>query len=48
VTDLLRAEVAVTSTKTSFLRALFDQHISAANLELHVGRLSPESVILRE
>jgi outer membrane protein TolC len=48
VTDLLRAEVAVTSAKARFLKALFDQHISAANLELQVGRLSPESLMLRE
>lgn len=47
VTDLLRAEVAVASAKASFLRALFDQHISAANLELQVGRLSPGSISLR-
>jgi outer membrane protein TolC len=48
VTDLLRAEVAVTSARANFLRALFDRYISDANLELQVGRLSPQSVILRK
>ena len=37
ITDLLRAEAALTQAKTNFLRALFDQRISAANLELQVG-----------
>jgi outer membrane protein TolC len=48
VTDLLRAETAVIQAKTNFLRALFDQRISAANLELQVGRLSPSSPVLRD
>jgi outer membrane protein TolC len=48
VTDLLRAETAVTSARTNHLRALFDQRVSAANLELQVGRLSPSSRIVLE
>jgi outer membrane protein TolC len=48
ITDLLRAETAGTSARTNYLRALFDQRISAANLELQTGRLSPNSRILRE
>jgi outer membrane protein len=48
ITDLLRAETAVTQAKTNFLRALFDQRVSAANLELQVGRLSAASPILRD
>jgi outer membrane protein TolC len=48
VTDLLRAETAVTQARTNFLRALFDQRVSAANLELQTGRLSTASQILRD
>jgi outer membrane protein TolC len=48
VTDLLRAESAVTQARTNFLRALFDQRVSAANLELQTGRLSTASRILRD
>jgi outer membrane protein len=48
VTDLLRAETAVIQAKTNFLRALFDQRVSAANLELQVGRISTASPILRD
>jgi len=48
ITDLLRAETAVTQAKTNFLRALFDQRVSAANLELQVGRLSATSPILQD
>jgi outer membrane protein len=48
ITDLLRAETAVTQAKTNFLRALFDQRVSAANLELQIGRLSAVSPILHE
>lgn len=48
ITDLLRAETATTSARTNYLRALFDQRISAANLELQTGQLSPDSRIIRE
>ena len=48
VTDLLRAETAVSSAKGNNLRAIFDQRTGAANLELQVGRLSPESRVIRE
>jgi outer membrane protein TolC len=48
VTDLLRAETALTAAKGNHLRAVFDQRIGAAHLELQVGRLSPESRVIRE
>ena len=48
VTDLLRAETALTVAKSNHLRALFDQRVGAANLELQVGRLSPESRVIRD
>ena len=48
VTDLLRAETALTAAKGNYLRAVFDQRVGAANLELQVGRLSPESRVVRE
>jgi outer membrane protein len=48
ITDLLRAETAVTQAKTNFLRALFDQRVSAANLELQTGRLSAAFPILHD
>ena len=48
VTDLLRAETALTAAKGHYLRAVFDQRVGAANLELQVGRLSPESRVVRE
>jgi len=48
VTDLLRVETALTAAKGNHLRALFDQRVGAANLELQVGRLSPESSVIRE
>ena len=48
VTDLLRAETALTAAKGNHLRAVFDQRINAAHLELRVGRLSPESRVIRE
>jgi outer membrane protein TolC len=48
ITDLLRAETAVIQMKTNFLRASFDQRVSAANLELQTGRLSAASPILRD
>jgi outer membrane protein len=48
VTDLLRAETALTVAKGNHLRALFDQRVGAANLELQVGRLSPESSVIRD
>ena len=48
VTDLLRAETALTAAKGNYLRAVFDQRVGAANLDLQVGRLSPESRVVRE
>ncbi len=48
ITDLLRAEVALINARTNYLRATFDQRIGAANLELQIGRLSPQSRIIRE
>ncbi|HVN81287.1 MAG TPA: TolC family protein [Terriglobia bacterium] len=48
VTDLLRAEVALVAAKTNLLRAIFDQRVSAANLELQSGRLSRSSRIVVE
>jgi outer membrane protein TolC len=48
VTDLLRAETAVSAAKGNHLRAVFDQRIGAANLDLQVGRLSPESRVIQE
>lgn len=48
IADLLRAETAATRARSSQLRALFDQRVSVASLELQVGRLSPSSAILRE
>jgi outer membrane protein TolC len=48
VTDLLRAETALTAARGNHLRAVFDQRIGAAHLELQVGRLSPESRVIRE
>ncbi len=48
VTDLLRAETALTAAKGNHLRAVFDQRVGAANLDLQVGRLSPESRVIRE
>jgi outer membrane protein TolC len=48
VTDLLRVETALTVAKGNHLRALFDQRVGATNLELQVGRLSPESRVIRD
>jgi outer membrane protein len=48
ITDVLRAETATSGAKTSYLRALFDQRISRASLELQVGRLDSGSRILLE
>jgi len=48
VTDFLRAETALTTAKGNHLRAVFDQRVGAANLDLQVGRLSPESRVIRE
>ncbi|MEW5974821.1 MAG: TolC family protein [Acidobacteriota bacterium] len=48
VTDLLRAETAVTAAKGNYLRALFDQRIGVADLERQVGSLSPDSRLIRE
>jgi outer membrane protein TolC len=48
VTDLLRAETALTAAKGNHLRAVFDQRVRAANLDLQVGRLTPESRVVRE
>ena len=48
VTDLLRAELALTGAKTNQLRALFDQRVSVANLELQSGRLSPSSRLIHD
>jgi outer membrane protein TolC len=48
VTDLLRAETAAVRARSSQLRALFDQRVSAANLELQIGHLSMASAVLRE
>jgi len=48
ITDLLRAETALTAAKGNHLRAVFDQRVGAANLDLQVGRLSPESRVIRE
>ena len=48
VTDLLRVETALTVAKGNHLRALFDQRVGAINLELQVGRLSPESRVIRD
>ncbi len=48
VTDLLRAETALTAAKGNHLRALFDQRVSAANLDLQAGCLSPDSRVIRE
>jgi len=48
VTDLLRAELALIGTWTNQLKAIFDQRMSVANLELQSGRLSPSSRLIRE
>jgi len=48
VTDLLRAETALTAAKGNYLRAVFDQRVGTANLDLQVGRLTPESRVVRE
>jgi outer membrane protein TolC len=48
ITDVLRAETATSGAKTSYLRAVFDQRINRANLELQVGRLDAGSRILLE
>jgi outer membrane protein TolC len=48
ITDLLRAEVASIGAKSNRLRAIFDQRVSAANLELQTGQLSRSSRILTE
>ena len=48
VTDLLRGETALTAAKGNHLRAVFDQRVGTANLDLQVGRLSPESRVVRE
>jgi outer membrane protein len=48
ITELLRAETALIRARTSFLRSLFEQRISVANLELQVGRLSASSRIVKE
>ena len=48
ITDLLRAETATTGARTNYLRALFDQRISRASLELQVGRLDAGSTVLFE
>ena len=48
ITELLRAETTLTRSKTSFLRSLFEQRISVANLELQVGQLSATSKIVKE
>jgi outer membrane protein len=48
VTDLLRSELALTGSRSSQLRAIFDQWVSVANLELQSGRLSPSSHLLVE
>ena len=48
ITELLRAETALIRARTSFLRSLFEQRISVANLELQVGRLSADSRIVKE
>jgi outer membrane protein len=48
VTDLLRVETALTVAKGNHLRALFDQRVGATSLELQVGRLSPESRVIRD
>jgi outer membrane protein TolC len=48
VTELLQVETALTAAKGNHLRALFDQRVGATNLELQVGRLSPDSRVLRD
>lgn len=48
ITELLRSETALTRARTSFLRSLFEQRTSVANLELQVGRLSASSKIVKE
>ncbi len=48
ITDLLRAETATTGAKTTYLRALFDQRLSRASLELQVGHLGANSASLFE
>jgi outer membrane protein TolC len=48
ITDLLRAEVTAVGAKSNRLRAVFDQRLSAANLELQTGQLSRSSRILME
>lgn len=48
VTDLLRAETMLTSTRANNLRAQLEQRTSAANLELQSGRLDRTSPLLQE
>ena len=48
ITDLLRAETATTGAKTTYLRALFDQRLSRASLELQMGRLGTISASIFE
>ncbi|MFN8006173.1 MAG: TolC family protein [Terriglobia bacterium] len=48
ITELLRAEGALTRSRASYLRSIFEQRISVASLELQVGRLSTSSKLLRE
>ncbi len=47
LTDLLRAQVAVLESRTSYLAAVQDTYVARAQLERAAGKLTPESPLLK-